>query len=335
MAICFYPNYKTGSVFLNSGMQNRFCILGASFHFRVHRSSFIILHSMSSPFIVILGIAQDGGVPHVGTASPAWEDPALRRYAASLAIVDPESNERWMVEATPDFKEQLHRLNVVCSDAGMNVGLPDGIAVTHAHVGHYLGLGFLGKEMLDTTALPVLTMPRMKCFLEENLPWSLLVRRKNIVLQPLQANAPHTLNSRLALVPLPVPHRDEYSETVGFKIEGPNRSVLFIPDIDRWEDWDAWGQSIEEQIANVDVALLDGTFFDERELPGRDMTQIPHPTVKSSLQRFKDLPADERRKIRFIHLNHSNPLLDPQSDERQTVERAGFGVAKEMEIFEI
>lgn len=290
---------------------------------------------MLSPFIVILGIAQDGGVPHVGTASPAWENPQLRRCAASLGVVDPENNERWMIEAPPDFKEQLHRLDAVCSGVGMKAGLPDGVAITHAHVGHYWGLGFLGKEMLDTTALPVLTMPRMKCFLEENLPWSSLVRQKNIELQPLQANTPHALNSRLALVPLPVPHRDEYSETVGFRIEGPNRSLLFIPDIDRWEDWDAWGESIEEHIANVDIALLDGTFFDERELPGRDMAQIPHPTVKLSLQRFKDLPADERRKIRFIHLNHSNPLLDPHSVERQSVESAGFGVANEMEIFEL
>ena len=289
----------------------------------------------SVPFVLVLGIAQDGGVPHIGTSSSAWENPSERRLAASLGIVDPASGERWVIEATPDFREQLHRLDVVCESVGIGPGVPSGIAVTHAHIGHYPGLAFLGKEMMNTSGVPVMAMPGMRAFLEQNLPWKSLVKQANIQLCPLQANEPYPLNERLSLVPVPVPHRDEYSETVGFQIEGPHRSVLFIPDIDRWEDWDAWGVAIEDEIARVDVALLDGTFYDERELPGRDMSRIPHPTVKSSMERFAALSSQSRRKIRFIHLNHSNPLLDPARAERTGVERAGFGVADELEIHEL
>ena len=289
----------------------------------------------ASPFLVILGIAQDGGVPHVGTTSEAWENSDARRYAVSLGIVDPGSNERWMVEATPNFKEQLHDLDQVCSDCGMESRLPNSIAITHAHTGHYLGLAFLGKEMLDARGLHVLVMPRMKTFLENNLPWRALVGRNNIVLHCLQPHTEEVLNPQISIIPIPVPHRDEYSETVGFRIEGPTRSVLFIPDIDRWQELDIGEESIEELVAGVDLALLDGTFFDERELPGRDISQIPHPTVAASLQRFGTLPALERNKIRFIHLNHSNPLLNPSSPEHKVVEAAGFGVANEMDIIEL
>lgn len=289
----------------------------------------------SIPFVVVLGIAQDGGVPHIGTSSSAWDNPAERRLAASLGIVDPASGERWILEATPDFREQLHRLDVICEATGSHRGVPSGIAVTHAHIGHYPGLAFLGKEMLNADSVPVLAMPGMRAFIEGNLPWRGLVEQANIQLCRLQANTPYRLNERLALVPIPVPHRDEHSETVGFRIVGPNRSVLFIPDIDRWEDWDAWGVAVEEEIARVDVALLDGTFYDERELPGRDMSRIPHPTVKSSMKRFGNLPSGIRSRIRFIHLNHSNPLLDATSPERAMVVRAGLGVADEMEIHEL
>lgn len=287
------------------------------------------------PFLIVLGLAQDGGVPHVGTKSDAWGDFTKRRLAACLGIVDPVGHQRWMIEATPDFKEQLHRLDEAASALSNTKGILDGIGITHAHVGHYLGLASLGKEMLNANRVPLYVMSRMKEFLSENLPWRSLVEQENILLNALQPHKPCKLNQQIRLIPLPVPHRDEHSETVGFQISGPQCSVLFIPDIDRWEDWDLWGERVEEHIAAVDVAYLDGTFFDERELPGRDISKIPHPTIRSSMERFASLPVEERRKIRFIHLNHSNPAFDPDSLERQEIESAGFRVAEEGETIRL
>ncbi|HEX8154507.1 MAG TPA: hypothetical protein VF698_15340 [Thermoanaerobaculia bacterium] len=86
----------------------------------------------ASAYVEVLGIAQDGGYPQAGCTRPdcvdAWRRPAKRRLVASLAIVDPQSHELWIVDATPDFPEQWQR-------AG---GRPlTGILLTHAHIGHY------------------------------------------------------------------------------------------------------------------------------------------------------------------------------------------------------
>lgn len=287
-----------------------------------------------TPFLTILGIAQDGGVPQAGAHHhPAWEDRSLRRRAACLGIVDPATNQRWMIECTPDFREQLHHLCTVSSPHSLP--LLSGIAITHAHIGHYAGLIHLGREAMGVRRLPLLVMPHMAEFLKRNAPWEILVREGNVEIVVMEPNQAMPLNERLSITPLLVPHRDEYSETAGFVIAGLQRRVLFLPDIDRWELLDAWGTRIEEIIATVDMAYLDATFFDRNELPGRDMTLVPHPTITESIARFAVLPETERQKIRFIHLNHTNPALYPNTETRQKISTAGFAVAEEGERIDL
>ena len=282
------------------------------------------------PYLVVLGIAQDGGVPQAGTKThPAWDDPAQRRLVVSLALVDPATSQRWLFEATPDFREQLHRLDTVFP-VEEKPGLA-GIFMTHAHMGHYTGLMYLGHESMGAQGVPVYAMPRMHDYLSTNGPWDQLVRYNNIVLSPLADGEPVRLTDRLSVTPLLVPHRQEYTEVVGYRIDGPNRSALFIPDIDSWEDWDAEGTRIEDVIASVDVAYLDASFYANGEIPGRDMSGFPHPFITHSMTRFAPLPPDERAKVRFIHLNHTNPALHADSEARQTILENGFRVAEEME----
>lgn len=282
------------------------------------------------PYLLVLGVAQDGGNPQAGSKdSPAWDDPSLVRHASCLALVDPESGDRWLFEATPDFRYQLRQLDLEAPHPGIP-GLA-GIFLTHAHVGHYLGLAFLGHEVIGAHETLVYAMPRMREFLSSNGPWDQLVHYQNIQLRPLQADRPVRLNSRLRVTPFRVPHREEYSEVVGYRIDGPNRSAVFIPDIDSWEEWDALGTRVEDVIATVDVAYLDGSFFVNGEIPGRDMSGFPHPFITHSMERFHDLPASEKQKIRFIHLNNSNPALNPRSPERKQVLDAGYRVAEEGE----
>ena len=282
------------------------------------------------PFVVVLGVAQDGGVPQAGTKEhPAWLYSSERRHAACLGIVDPESAQRWMVEATPDFRQQLHMLDEVAPVPGQP-GLA-GVLLTHAHMGHYTGLMHLGHEALGASGVPVFAMPRMSEYLRTNGPWSQLVRYGNIALQPLDDGVTVQLDSRISVTPFLVPHRQEYSEVIGFRIEGQRQSVLFIPDIDSWEEWDALGTRIEDVMADVDVAYIDATFFANGELPGRDMSGFPHPFIAHSMERFEDLPAEEKAKVRFIHLNHTNPALRPDSEARGAIEAAGFRVAEEGE----
>jgi pyrroloquinoline quinone biosynthesis protein B len=282
------------------------------------------------PFVVVLGVAQDAGYPQAGCkkecCAPAWTDPSRRRNVACLAIVDPQTHQRWMIDATPDFRAQLRMLDRVEPPAS-TPGLA-GILLTHGHIGHYTGLMFLGHESIGARGVPVYAMPRMREFLTGNGPWDQLVRFGNIKLQALAAETPVKLNKRISVTPLRVPHREEYTEVVGFRIAGPKQSVLFIPDIDKWGRWD---RKIEDLIATVDVAYLDGTFYADGEIPSRDMSQIPHPFISESMKRFAPLPAAERAKIRFIHLNHTNPALNANSAVARAIREAGFGVANELE----
>lgn len=279
------------------------------------------------PYLVVLGVGQDGGYPQAGMKdAEAWSDEGRRRFPVSLGLVDPVSGERWLVEATPAFPKQLFHLERIAPHDDVP-GLA-GILLTHAHVGHYAGLIHLGREVIGASEVPVYAMPRMAAFLAGNGPWSQLVELGNIEVRVLADGERTVLNDRLSVTPITVPHRDEYSETVGFFIHGPKRTVLFLPDIDKWEAWDAEGTQVEEVLARVDIAYLDGTFFGDGEVPGRPMSEIPHPFVDESLGRFASLPVGERAKIRFIHFNRTNPAGWPGTPERARIEEAEMQVAE-------
>lgn len=283
-----------------------------------------------SPYLVVLGIAQDGGVPQAGDRTHrGWNDPSYKKRASCLAIVDPAANGRWMIDCTPDFREQLHRLDEI-APVEPKRGL-DGIFLSHAHIGHYTGLMHLGLEVMGAREVPVYAMPRMQKFLKENGPWSQLVNYRNILLQPLQDGKEVALTSDLRIEPFLVPHRQEYSEVVGFFIKGPRKTVLYISDIDSWEEWEKMGTKIEDLIPTVEVAYLDGTFYANGEIPGRDMSSFPHPFITHSMNKLQILSKEDRRKIRFIHLNHTNPALLADGEARRTIEKNGFNVAQESE----
>jgi pyrroloquinoline quinone biosynthesis protein B len=293
--------------------------------------------SRAQPYLIVLGIAQDGGSPQAGTfAEPGWEDPAARRNVVCLGLVDPASARRWMFEATPDFPTQLRTLCLASPARRRAVPILDGIFLTHAHIGHYTGLMYLGHEAMGARGVPVYAMPRMRSFLESNGPWSQLVNYHNIALRTLHADEPIALESGdLMVTPIAVPHRQEYSEVVGFRIAGPHARVLFLPDIDSWDQWDApdarGAGHLERELAGVDVAYVDGTFFSGAELPGRNMLLVPHPPIERTMARLASLPAAERAKVRFIHLNHTNPALTPGSPAQREIRDKGFRLAVEGE----
>jgi pyrroloquinoline quinone biosynthesis protein B len=278
-------------------------------------------------FIQVLGIAQDAGYPQAfcyqAHCNRAWEDPTLRRLTSSIAVVNTASKNKYLFDATPDIREQLYQLNKAAPDGEFTL---DGVFLTHAHIGHYTGLMHFGHEASGSSNVPVYAMPRMVEFLSTNGPWDQLVRYQNIQLMPLKAGTSLTFDKNLRVTPFLVPHRDEYSETVGFRIEGPEKTAVFIPDIDKWERWDT---DIREIVRTSDYVLIDATFFANGELPGRDMSKIPHPFVSESMALFDDLTDEEKSRVIFIHMNHSNPLLIDGSEAQAEVERRGFRYARE------
>jgi pyrroloquinoline quinone biosynthesis protein B len=232
-----------------------------------------------------------------------------------------------MIDATPQFPSQLSELSRV--DGGTDAGSPEGILLTHAHVGHYAGLLHLGQEVMCGHEVPVWAMPRMAEFLEAHEPWASLVARGHVLLKEMSPKCSVTLGERVTVRPLPVPHRDELSETVAFEIAGVSRRVLWLPDIDGWEG------RLTDWVAGMDVAWLDGTFYSDSELPGRQLDQIPHPRISEHLAEYGTLAKESGVDVRLIHLNHSNPVCDPDTPEAHRIVDAGVRVASEGERVEL
>ena len=274
----------------------------------------------------ILGVVQDGGLPHLGSDRICCEDFEKNRYVTSIMLINNESNESYLFDASPDINKQLNFMG-----KGIKKNLK-GIFLTHAHIGHYTGLMYFGREALNSKLMNVYAMPRMKKFLEQNGPWSQLVSLQNISITELSNNSMIEIDSGVVIQPIEVPHRAEFSETVGYKIYGPNKTLLFIPDIDKWYLWE---KSIIDEIKQVDYALIDATFYDSSEVNYRDLSEIPHPFVVESIELFDSIKYEEKSKIFFIHLNHTNPLLDTESDQYKFVREKGYNVAKEGMKFDL
>ena len=305
--------------------------------------------SPSGPYVLVLGTAQDGGLPQIGcgtdNCAPARSDPARARRVSSLLLCDPRDGRRWLFDCTPDLAEQIERAEghpPTRVASGLRPALFDGIFLTHAHMGHYGGLLELGREAYSVREVPTWVTPRFADFLRANGPWSLLVEERHLVLRELSlmdfaAGEPVALAPDLAVVPFRVPHRDEFSDTVGFELRGPRRTLAYLPDIDKWEAWDALAGpgSVETLLARCDLALLDGCFFADGEVPGRSMKEIAHPFMAESMARFAALPERERAKIRFTHLNHTNPAAAPGGEARRMLEAAGLRVLEEGEVLEL
>jgi pyrroloquinoline quinone biosynthesis protein B len=288
----------------------------------------------SNTSLVILGNIQDAGSPHIACEKKCCKDlfdnPDKNRLVISLGLIDTQNNKKYLFEATPDISRQLKTLKNLKPISENE--MPDGIFITHAHIGHYTGLMYLGKEAINAQNVTVFAMPKMSNFLKKNGPWSQLINNQNIKLNTIESEQTITLTSNIKVTPILVPHRDEYSETVGYKIIGPNKSALFIPDIDKWEKWE---KHIIEEIKQVDYAFLDATFFNEKEINNRDVSEIPHPFIIESIEKFKGLSKKEKAKIVFIHFNHTNPVIDPNSEESKMVIAKGFQIGRLNHSFEL
>ena len=268
----------------------------------------------------VLGVVQDGGLPHLGSNKLCCENIEQKRYVTSIMLINNENKESYLFDASPDINEQLNFMG-----DGIKKNLK-GIFLTHAHIGHYTGLMYFGREALNSKSINVYAMPRMKKFLEQNGPWSQLISLQNISITEINNNSKLSIDPNVIIQPIEVPHRAEFSETVGYKIYGPNKKVLFIPDIDKWYLWE---KSIIDEIKQVDYALIDATFYDSKEINYRDVSEIPHPFVVESMELFDAVKLEEKNKIFFIHLNHTNPLLDKSSDQYKFVKDKGYNIAEE------
>ena len=276
--------------------------------------------TIESDYIQVLGVVQDAGYPHIGCEKDCCKVVSPGDYFVScLGLVDKTNNKRYLFDATPDIHNQINLL-----EKFPEANLIDGIFLTHAHIGHYTGLMYLGREGLGGKNIMVYALKRMARFLTKNGPWDQLVKLNNISIQTISNKEFVKISDNIFVIPIRVPHRDEYSETVGYKIIGKSKKILFIPDIDKWDEWK---KSIIEEVKLIDYAFIDGTFYNGSEL-NRDIREIPHPSIEETLQLFSNQPLAERNKIYFIHINHTNPILTNKNGIRDMIESLGFNIAE-------
>ncbi len=286
---------------------------------------------VTGPRLRILGTAQDGGLPHAACTCSnclaARTDPDRASYIASLAVLLPERT--LLVDATPDVRAQLDLLADVRGRGTVRGRVDrhpvDGVLLTHAHIGHYLGLAFFGFEAIHSRDIPVYATPELLAFLGRHAPWEQLVQTGNLKPETLAPGSTLALGSDVTVTPMLVPHRDEYANTVAFRFDGPRSRVLYLPDTDPWSRWSSDPLAL---VSDIDVALVDGTFYSSEELPGRDLAKIGHPLITDSMALFGPQVHDGTLAVYFIHLNHSNPALDPRSPAARSIREAGFQVAR-------
>ena len=300
-------------------MRNKICIVILIFSF-----SSVFSQNHDSPFIYILGNVQDAGLPHIGCESKICIDAFNQKkqyYVTSLALIDKENQEYSLFDVTPNITEQLL---MISKDIFEQFILPNNIFITHAHIGHYTGLMYFGREALGSKGIKVNVLPRMYDFISNNGPWSQLVKLGNISLNKINFRDNIEIKPNLSVIPIQVPHRDEFSETSAFLIQGPNKAALYLPDIDKWSKWSI---SLIEILKNVDYAFIDATFYTNDEI-NRDIAEIPHPLVIETMDLLSELPDYQKDKVYFIHMNHTNQMLDPNSDITRDVLSRGFNIAR-------
>ena len=278
--------------------------------------------------VEVIGTAQDAGYPQIGCneicCKDAWIDHSLVRYPSCIALINKKNKEYWLFDVTPDIKPQLKALDK------HNVKLA-GVFITHAHFGHYMGIFNFGLEVMNLTNLPIYVMPRMKEFLKSNSIINQMIINKNIVLKEIHDGGIYMLED-VAVTPFLVPHRNELSETVGFQIKGITKKIIYMPDIDSWNNWN---ENLLNLVENNDILFIDGTFFSNLELKNRDISKIPHPAIKETIKLLNKLENKEKRKIFFIHFNHTNRAIITNTRESNYILKSGFQISREGQSFDI
>ena len=284
--------------------------------------------------ILTLGSAQDGGFPHIGCnrscCEQSWENPDLGRLIASLSIIDTSKSNAWIIDITPDINKQLRMLMEYIPS--LEYPSLSGVFLTHAHIGHYIGLLYFGLEALDLRNIPVYVLPSMKNFLYKNSMFYQMIENNNIIIKDLKHDSKIQLSKDLEIKAFFVPHRNELSETVGYSIKGESKSLIYIPDIDSWGDWDI---NLIDIIKGNDIAIIDGTFFSKDEIKNRDIKKIPHPSIIESMNLMEELPLKERNKAFFTHLNHTNKVLNSKSQEYKDVITTGYNILEDKQTFRL
>tara|TARA_B100000614_G_scaffold259021_1_gene282664 strand:+ start:605 stop:1453 length:849 start_codon:yes stop_codon:yes gene_type:complete len=273
--------------------------------------------------VTLLGIAQDGGRPQPLCAKPCCANVGLgeRAFPTSLGVKFEDSSTH-LFDATRNLGEQLEI---------WQENLPSHVWLTHAHFGHVDGLGLFGRETIGAKGIILHVSQQMQKLIQSTPQWAIMLEQGVFTLDVFSTGEAIDCGSE-SIIPLLIPHRDELSDMHAFVVRGRNKSMLYLPDHDSWEQTlSMYGcKLIREWFEkfDIDTALVDGTFWSQHELSGRLQDEVPHPPVSQTIAHLGSrLPTDA--EVFFIHLNHTNPLYDRTSSAYGTVESMGWKIGEQ------
>ncbi|MEZ5313615.1 MAG: MBL fold metallo-hydrolase [Thermoanaerobaculia bacterium] len=219
--------------------------------------------------VVLRDEAQDGGIPHLGGAAEpdlaARRSPALRRLVMRSSSSTPASRRRWLIDATPDLPAQIERADAIAPPSAAHEdrrGRPqllDRIFLTHAHIGHCLGLAALGREVYSADGIRSHGSERIAAFLSHNGPRQgpALVRLEQIELPDIGAGTRRRARRRTHRDAVPRAASRRVQRHVRFRGPGARRS---LPPI-RTSTSGSAGRRRSKRRSRRSTSLLDATFY--------------------------------------------------------------------------
>jgi pyrroloquinoline quinone biosynthesis protein B len=299
-----------------------------------------------------LGTAAGGGFPQWNCACRNCHGVrsgtlrATPRTQSCIAIS--ADNRRWfLVNASPDVRAQVESFPPLWPAEGVRGSGIAGVLLTNADLDHTLGLLILregGRLLVHAPAsvrrsltedFPVAGVLGHYCGIDWREPPTELAELRDA------SGAPSGL--QYAAIPL-AGHPPRYArhrgpstgDVVGYRFvdAASGTSVVCMPDVA------AIDERAMRAIAGCDLLLLDGTFWSDDEMAragvgattAAQMGHLPVGGAAGSLGRLSALGA---RRVVYVHINNTNPILVEDSDERRAVETAGAVVGEDGMEFDI
>lgn len=287
--------------------------------------------------IIILGAGAGGGLPQWNCGCPncnAARRGVLRPMSQSSIAVSADGTGPWaIINASPDLRAQMAAA-VELHPTGLRDSPLAAVLLTNGDLDHVAGLLSLREgQRFRLVATPAIhAILRANPILEALDP--ALVLRESIELEDEFALVPG-VSARMIAVPGKVPlylegadvKTDEVGEqTVAVELRSGESRVLYVPGCA------ALPAALAARIAGADALLFDGTLWSDDEMiraglghkTGRRMGHMPVGGPGGSIAALAEVPV--ARRI-FVHLNNSNPLVDPRSPEGAEARASGWEVA--------
>ncbi|MGZ4617488.1 MAG: pyrroloquinoline quinone biosynthesis protein PqqB [Frankiaceae bacterium] len=287
----------------------------------------------------VLGSAAGGGSPQwncaCGVCTAVREDSSLpTRLTCTIALEDGLGG-RFLCNAGPDLGVQLREWAAVSPPRETRMPI-DGVLLTDGELDHAVGLlalrqaGWLRiwgtatvRKLLDECGL----LPTLRSYTD--VEWCevggspLTLLYGNSAPAPLECIAVPVGNGRLPRYAPSGLGAAEASVAYIVRDRRTGKSVAIAPSIARMRE------DLVCALGAANVAIVDGTFWDEDELHGTGRSSasaggLGHVAVSHGLGARI---AGQGAQVVFTHLNNTNPMLLPDSVERLSLIEQGFLIA--------